>query len=335
LTPGDRAYQLVNGFRISQVVHAAAELRIPDLLASHPMTASELSVETQIEMSRLQRLLRALVSLGVLAEGEDGSLSNTEVGELFRENAAGSRRATSMMLIPESYRAWDHFMEVLRTGAVGHVLAHGGTLWETIARDPDFAARFNNAMAANSNEVADFVASSVDFSGVDLVVDVAGGEGALLGGILVAHPRLRGIVCDLPAGLEQTSAYLAWIGVVDRCDIVECDFFQSVPKGGGVYLLKDIIHDWDDEAAAKILAVVRNAMAPGARVVIVERLVPSPVTNSIADFNAVMTDLQMMVQLGSRERTLGEFRELLGAAGFEFARSAPGGVFKVIEAVAS
>jgi len=334
-TPGDRAYQLLNGFRASQVVHAACALRIPDLLASQPLGVAALSNTTEIDASRLERLLRALIGLGVLEQNEDGTYSNTDVGDLFRSETVGSRRATTMMLIPESYASWGLYMEVLKTGIVGHVVAHGGTLWDSVARDPDYAERFNAAMASNSTEAVDFVSSSLDFSGANLVVDVGGGKGALIGGILRAHTHLRGVVCDLAPGLTQTAAYLGELGVADRCSIVEADFFESVPRSGDVYLLKDIIHDWDDQPAAKILAVCRSAMAGGSRLAIVERLVPAPVTGNEADLNAVMTDLQMMVQLGSRERTFEEFRSLLDGAGFRDVRLIPSdGVWKIVEAAA-
>ncbi len=154
LKPEDRAYQLVNGFRATQVVTAAVRSKIPDLLAGGPMSVDRLSEETKIDADRLRRLLRGLVALGVVAEQDDGRFVNTEVGELFREGVPGSRRAAAMVLVPESYRAWDHFLETIRTGVTGHFLAHGGSLWETLQRDPDFAARFNQAMASNSTEVA-------------------------------------------------------------------------------------------------------------------------------------------------------------------------------------
>src|SRR4029077_16347256 len=127
--------------------------------------------------------------------------------------------------------------------------------WQTLARDPDFAARFNQAMASNSEEFAKFVGTSGDFDSAQLIVDVGGGTGALAAGILRAHSHLRGIVCDLPAGLTETPRYMAAQGVADRCSVVEADFFKSLPSGGDVYLLKQIIHDWDDENAAKILSV--------------------------------------------------------------------------------
>jgi hypothetical protein len=334
LKPADRAFELINGFRASQLIGIAVRLRIPDLLAGGAMSADELGKGTHVDAGRLRRALRGLAALGVLAERDDGWFANTEVGELFREGVPGSRRAMAMMLIPESYRSWDHLMETLRTGETGHSRAHGGSLWEHLARDPDYAARFNEAMASNSEEFAQFVARSGGFDGAALIVDVGGGTGALAAGILRAHPHLRGIVCDLAVGLAETPQYMAGIGVADRCSVVEADFFKSVPSGGDVYLLKQIIHDWDDRDAAGILAVCRRAMGPGARIIIVERILPSRVTDDPSHLNPVMTDLQMMVQLGAQERTLEEYQRLLAGAGFSFTRLVPGGLFGLVEAVA-
>jgi hypothetical protein len=329
----DRAYELVNGFRAAQVVRAAVELNIPDLVAGGAMSAEQLSAATQIDVDRVRRLLRGLVALGVLEQGDDHRFANTEVGELFREGIPGSRRPQARMLIPESYRAWDHLMETLRTGVPGHKLAHGGTLWQTIARDPDFAQRFNDAMAGNSEQVVDLVAG-LDFASARLIVDVGGGEGALVGGVLRAHPHLRGIVCDLPAGLAETHQYLGRLGVADRCTTIDCDFFVSVPSGGDVYLLKDILHDWDDEHAGAILSVCRRAARPGARILIVERLVPSRVTTQPAHVNAAFTDLQMMVQLGGRERTVEEIQHLFEQSGFSLVARHPGVMWNVVEGLA-
>jgi O-methyltransferase/methyltransferase family protein len=332
VTPGDRAYELVNGFRTSQIVHAAVELGIPDLLTDGSKSAADLARATGIETSRLRRLLRALAGLGVLVEAGDGRFANSELGELFREGVAGSRRSLVRMLVPESYRNWDHFMETLRTGVTGQSLAHGGTLWDLIARDPDFGARFNTAMAGNTEQMANFVGSAGDFSHASVVVDVGGGEGSLVAGVLRAHPGLRGVVYDLAAGLVQTQAYLSSHGVADRCEIVEGNFFESVPKGD-VYLLKDILHDWDDDAATAILRVCRREMSAGKRLMIVERVMPSHITATPAHMNATMTDLQMMVQLGGQERTEEQFVELFAAAHLRLDRFTPGGVYQLLEAI--
>lgn len=333
-TPADRAYELVNGFRASQLVRGAVELRIPDLLSGGAMSADQLSAATRIDAGRLRRLMRGLTALGVFIEHDDGRFTNTEVGELFREGVPGSQRPVAMMLIPESYRGWDHFMDTLRSGVTGHSLAHGGTLWETIARDPDYAARFNQAMASFSEGAVQFVATSGHFRDGALIVDVGGGKGALVAGILRSNPSLRGIVCDLAAGLAETPQYLAGLDVADRCSVVEADFFKSVPSGGDVYLLKQIIHDWDDQHAATILSVCRRAMSAGARIMIVERVLPSRVTDDPSHLNPVMTDLQMMVQLGGRERTLEEYKHLLAGASLSFTNSVPGAGWGLIEGIA-
>lgn len=334
MTPADRAFELLSGFRASQLVHAAAELSIPDLVASGAMTDAELSSATRIDRGRLHRLLRGLVVLGVLHESQDGRFANTEVGELFREGVPGSRRASALMMIPHDYLSWSHFMETLRTGETGQQLAYGETLWGSMAHDPDFAVRFNQAMVANSEVAVELVSRSGEFDEASVVVDVGGGKGGLVGGILADHRHLRGIICDLPAGLAEAPAYLAAIGVADRCVVVESDFFASVPQGGDVYLLKDILHDWDDDHAASILAVCRQAMTPGARLIVVERVLPSRVTDDPKDMQPAMTDLHMMVVLGGRERTLEDYRSLFEGAGFSFSRLVPGRPFSLVEAVA-
>lgn len=333
-TPADRAYELVNGFRASQLVRLAAELRVPDRLADGPLSADELGRATDMNPGRLRRVLRGLAALGVVEEVDDGCFKNTEVGELFREGVDGSQRARAMMLLPESYRAWDYLMETMRSGRTGHEIAHGGTLWDSLARDADFAARFNQAMASGSEQISDFVANAWEFSNVSIIVDVGGGNGALAAGILRAHPHLRGIISDLPAGLAETQHYVAQKGVSERCSVVESNFFDDVPNGGDVYLLKDILHDWDDDHASQILKTCRRACHPGARILLIERVLPTRVTETPEHLNATMTDLQMMVQLGSRERTLGEYRGLLEEAGFGIGSWIPGPLYGIVEGIA-
>lgn len=332
MTPADRAFMLVSGFRISQLVHAAAELKIPDLLATGPMTSEQLSAATGIDRGRLHRLLRGLVVVDVLSEAEDGTFTNTEVGETLREG--GSRRPMAMMTIPHDYWSWGHFMETLRTGVTGQKLAHDETLWDSIEGDPDFAVRFNQAMASNSEAVVDLVSREGDFANARLIVDVGGGKGALVAGIVARHGHLRGIVCDLPAGLAEAPDYMASLGVQDRCAIAESDFFKAVPEGGDVYLLKDILHDWPDNDAVTILEVCRRAMQPGARLLVVERTLPARVGDDPMDHNRILTDLHMMVLLGGKERTLEDFGELFDKTGFRLTRFVPGQPFGIVEAVA-
>jgi hypothetical protein len=239
-----------------------------------------------------------------------------------------------MMLLPESYQAWNHLKETMQSGTTGHQIAHGGTLWDSLARDTDFAARFNQAMASGSEQVTEFVAGALDFANASVIVDVGGGKGGLAAGILRAHGHLRAIICDLEVGLADTEQYITDQGVSDRCTAIESNFFERVPEGGDVYLLKDIIHDWDDDHALQILQTCRRASHPGARILLIDRVLPERVTDNPQHLNATMTDLQMMVQLGSRERTLMEYRLLLERAGFRFRSSIPGPLYGIVEGIA-
>ena len=312
------------------MVSAAVELDLPDLIAGGRSTVEDLSAATDIEQSRLRRLLRGLVALGVLTE-TDHRYANTDVGELFRRDVPGSRRVAARMLIPESYRSWSRFLETLRTGVPGQLLEHSETMWDRIAREPDFAERFNEAMVINSQAVVDFVAETGDFAGASVVADIGGGTGALVAGILLAHPELKGIVFDIPGGLGETAAYLAEQRLSDRCQILEGSFLESVPPAD-IYLLKDILHDWDDERSTQILSVCRRGINPGGRLMIVERVAPPHITVDPNHFASAMTDLHMMVQLGGRERTREDFDALFKATGFEATRFTPGEIFHLLEA---
>jgi SAM-dependent methyltransferase len=233
----------------------------------------------------------------------------------------------------DGYRAWECCLESLRTGRTGQLIAFGEDHWQTLARHPDQADRFNQAMVAQTEQASGFVTSNLDLKNASVIVDVGGGTGALAAGVLDAYPNMRGIVCDLPAGLVGAAEYLARRGVDDRCAVVEADFFDSVPEGGDLYLLKQVIHDWDDEHSMRVLTTCRKAMAPGARIVLIERLLPAKMTDDPKHLGLAMLDLEMMIRLGGRERTLDEYHRLLERAGFRFLGMIPGDRFNLIEAV--
>lgn len=327
----DCASELITGFRASQLVRAAVALRIPDLIATESRSVEHLANETGVAAGRLRRALRGLASLGVLEESADGTFTNTEVGALFREQGAGLARMTLMIL--DGYRAFEYCLESLLTGRTGQLIAFGEDHWQTLARDPEQADRFNRAMVAQTEQAGGFVSANLDLKHASVIVDVGGGTGALAAGLLDVYPDIRGIVCDLPAGLVGTNKYLAARGVGDRCAVVEADFFEQVPSGGDVYLLKQVIHDWDDEHSGRILANCRKAMAPGARIVLIERLLPTRMADDPEHRSIALLDLEMMVRLGGRERTLDEYRDLLERAGFRFLGTVPGDRFNLIEAL--
>jgi len=206
--------------------------------------------------------------------------------------------------------------------------------WEQLAQEPEQSALFNSAMQFSTEAMRDAVASAYDFTGLLSVVDVGGGRGTLIAGLLKANPGLRGTVFDVEAGLAETEAYLKKEGVHDRCAVKQGSFLDHVPSGHDAYVLKNIIHDWSDEKAAVILANCRKAMGLERRLILIERIVPTRSEDSASARQLFMADMQMMVMLGGRERTLDEFRALLEGAGFQLTRVIPTeSAFQLIEAI--
>ena len=196
---------------------------------------------------------------------------------------------------------------------------YGVDSWEYVGRDPELNANFNDYMTANTISQTAAVVSSYDFSGIGTLVDVGGGHGALISAILHANPQLRGILCDAPHVVAGARPVLEAAGISDRCEIVPCDFFSSVPSGGDAYLLKLIIHDWDDEQALAILKTCRRAMSKNSRLLLIENVIPP----GNDPHPGKMTDLHMLIVYGGRERTEAEFRTLLGEAGFKLTKIVP------------
>jgi len=311
---------------------SACQLKIPDLLVAGPKTARELAEATGTHEPSMRRFLRGLVAIDTVSAEASGSFAARPVLDFFRTDKAGLRNLT-IMLSEEAYRAWGELTYSLRTGKPAFDHVFGMPRWQALAENPEAATRFNQAMVEISNRIAADFMNVYDFAGVDTVVDVGGGNGALLAAVLDAHPRMRGVLFDLAQGLAGARDGLARLG--DRVTFVEGSFFESVPPGGDLYLLKSIIHDWDDDHAADILATCHRAMSRSARVAVVERLLPDLEAGSEELFDAAMSDINMMVVLGGRERTTDEYRELFASTGFRLTRTLPAGDsgFGVFEAV--
>jgi O-methyltransferase domain len=281
----------------------------------------------------LRRAMRTLVAVGVFTEVDGGRFAATPVSDCFRDKP-GSLRGMALMLPAESYRAFGDLMYSLKTGEPAFEHIYSMSRWEQLAQEPEQAELFNAAMQFGTEGIRDAVASAYDFTGLQSVVDVGGGRGTLIAGLLKANPGLRGTVFDLEAGLVETEAYMKQEGVHDRCAVKRGSFFDHVPSGHDAYVLKSIIHDWSDEKAAVILANCRKAMGPEQRLILVERIVPARSEDSPSARQLFMADMQMMVMLGGRERTLDEFRALLEGAGFQLTRVIPTeSAFQLIEAI--
>jgi hypothetical protein len=302
------------GALAAQVIHVAARLALADLVADGPKTAAELAAATSTDGPSLGRFLRALTSLGIFAEDAEGRYRQTALSDTLRRDHPESIRHWAMML--GARFVWEpcaELHEAIRTGQPAFERIYRSPFFEYLAEHPDDAAVFNAAMSSLPAYIA-AVVGAYDFSGFARIVDVGGGHGALLAGILSAHPHVRGVLYDLPAVVAGASAVRSG-PIVDRCEIVGGDFFDGVPAEADAYLLSGIIHDWNDEAALKILKNCRRALAPDGRLLLLETvLTPS------SDPARRLMDLLMMVLTGGRERTESEFRSLLRNAGFSLTR---------------
>jgi len=293
-----------------QAIHVAAKFALADLVASGPKSIQELAEATHTHGSSLGRLLRALTSLGIFVEDTAGQFRQTALSDMLRSDHPESIRPFAMML--GAHFVWKPsgaLAETVRTGQPSFEGVYGAPFFEYMAGHADDAQVFNAAMSSSPDYLGAIV-GAYDFSKFERIVDVGGGHGRLLAGILVANPRLCGVLYDLPAVVAGASA-LRQEPIRQRCEIIGGDFFQGVPAGADAYMLKGIIHDWNDEAALKILKNCRRAIHPDGRLLVVDAVL----TRS-TDPTKVLMDMLMMVLTSGRERTESEFRSLLQEAGF-------------------
>jgi hypothetical protein len=312
---------ILDAARVERVLYAVTVLGIPDLLAEGPRDVETLASATGTQGTLLGRVLRLLVAAGVLDEPTPEQFGLTAVGHLLRTEAPGSLR-TFLLYRGEPWKRlpWDGLVEMLRGGATAFAQALGAPFFDYLAAHPEAGALFDAAMTGLTRGMLGIVPTHYDFARIQTVVDVGGGEGELLLDILRHHPHLRGVLVDQPQVVGRAAARIEAAGLADRCTAVSGDFFAAVPAGGDVYLMKMILHDWDDERARTILDVCRAAMDPDSRLLLVERVLPPAPPYPLEPF---LLDLTMMLELGSQERTEAQWRELLASAGFDLARVIP------------
>jgi hypothetical protein len=312
--------RLVNGYQVTQAIHVAATLGIAELLRDGARTSVELATETQTHAPSLRRVLRALAAVGVLHEHDDGRFALTDVGDCLRSDAAEPVGGWAAYVgLPSHFAAWANLLHTVRTGENAFESVHGATVWEYRARHPDDGAIFDQAMTDITHRANRHLLEAYDFARFGVVVDVGGGHGALVAALLRAHPRMRGVVFDQPHVVAGAPAVLDAAGVADRCEVVGGSFFDAVPEGADAYVLKAILHDWDGEDAVRILRSCRDAIAADGALLVVERELGPP--NEKPD--AKLSDLNMMVGPGGRERTSDEFADLLAEGGFALQRTVP------------
>jgi ubiquinone/menaquinone biosynthesis C-methylase UbiE len=323
--------RLILGSLVSQAIRVAAKLGVADLLAGGAKTADELARETGAHAPSLYRVMRALSSVGVFNEREDGRFELTPTAEPLRADAPGSLRDAAVFMGAEwHWRVWGYTLESVMTGEPSWERALGAPVFPYLAANPEPARVFDRAMTSMSTLASAAVLDAYDFSGVEKLVDVAGGEGGILTSVLNAYPQLRGVLFDLGHVVENARTRIASTGVADRCELVAGDFFESVPAGADAYVMKHIIHDWDDARATVILKNVARAMREGGRVLLIE----SVITDGAGSEFGKILDIEMLVSPGGKERTADEYRELFASAGLRLTRIVPTkSQYSVLEAV--
>jgi SAM-dependent methyltransferase len=330
VSPQELLRQLVGGFISTQLVYVVAKLGIADQLRQGPRSSAELAQATGVDAGALRRVLRGLVNRGLFLEVEVDRFALTAAGELLKSDMSVDMRGAAINAGELLYGAWGELLRTVRTAEPGFELRYGMKWFEYLAQHPENARIFNKAMASATAMVAAAVREAYDFSHIHRLADLGGGQGVLLAELLKAWPHMRGVLFDAQSVIAGAGPILAAAGVAERCELVAGDFFAQVPPGCDAYIMKSIIHDWDDEDAKRILKSCRAAMGPGGRLLLVEPIMPG----RVQDFSfAVETDLGMMVLLDGLERTAEQYRALLAACGFELTRLVPTSrPFSVIEA---
>jgi O-methyltransferase domain len=327
----ERMTQMLTGFFVTQIAGAVATYSIADHLAKGPATAQQISTIEGIDPIAAFRLLRACASLG-LVTSNGKTFSATPLLGTLRANVPGSLHSLAIAWsAPGHWLPWGRFLDSVRTGESRAVSALGANIWDYYAQKPEEGATFTHAMHGFTSGIAQEVAQVVDTSTAKVAVDIGGASGTLVHSLLMANSQLHGIVLDLPDVVPSATAAAAAIGLAERSRALAGDFFTHVPQGD-IYLLKHILCDWDDAEAVRILQGCRDAIRPGGRVVVIENLLGEIGEPGIAP----LIDLNMMVLLTGRERTLAEFCGLLKDAGLRFSKSTPiRPPIAVIEAVAA
>lgn len=320
--------RLVEGYQVSQAISVAVTLGIGDMLAEGARESDELAHATGTHAGSLYRLLRALASVGILRELDDRRFALTRLGGLLCSDVPDSIAGWAAFIgRPTHWRAWAELLHSVKTGENAFLHVHGTDVWTYRSTRPDESAIFDRAMTSLSRRSNAAVLAAYDFGRFRTLADVGGGQGALLAAVLAAHPDLRGVLFDQTHVVSGAGPLLEAAGVADRCRVIGGDFFEFVPEGCDGYVLRAVIHDWDDADAVRILKNVRRVMIYDGRVLLIERVLAPPNEGRDAKF----ADLNMLVAAGGRERTPAEYADLFQQSGFALTGIFNAGVYSVIE----
>lgn len=311
--------QMLTSFWMTESLYAAAELGVADAIAGGAQEVGDIARRTGADEGSLYRLLRALASIGVFRETKPRTFEQTPLSDLLRPDVPGSFHGLALYIGRAMIGAWSEIVHSIRTGEPAFDKKFGKPIFAHLEQHPDLAAIFDGAMTGQTVMIGRAVAAAYDFTPFRTIVDVGGGKGALLAAILPAAPQARGINFDQPSVLERARSYVAAAGLAQRCQTVGGDFFAEVPAGGDAYLMKFVLHDWDDDRCVTILQNVARVMPPDAKLLIIESVIPP----GNDPYPGKFMDINMLVITGGRERTELEYRALLDRAGLTITRIIP------------
>ena len=323
-------YEKITSYWVTQLMGAAAHLGVADHLESGPLPVSELATRVGAHREALYRALRACAAKGVFTEQPDQVFANNALSQTLRANVPGSLRDLAIAQSgPGHWRPWGLLSQAIKTGKSTATEALGQDIWHWYRSHPEESAAFTGAMDNLAAQVAGEVTRAIDFSGVERVVDVGGANGTLVSAVLRAFPNTRGVLFDLAHVVEPVKKTLAALGLAERCEAVAGDFFEAVPRGD-VMLLKQILHDWNDEQCSVLLRNCAESLPRGGRVLVVEMIL----SEDGRPCSAHLTDVNMLVLLPGKERTATEYGALFAGAGLELARIHPtDSPFSIVEGV--
>lgn len=323
--------QLTIGALVTQALYVVAKLGIADLLVEGPLPVSVLAAKTKTDESALYRVLRSLAGMGIFVESQPKVFALTPYAEPLRSDVPNSMRDLVIFMGEEwHWRVWGRMLYSVQTGKPAWGMVHGSEVFDYFQSNPEQYEIFNRAMTGMSSSSAAAIVAGYDFSPIDTLVDIAGGHGLLLAQILRTNPKMKGVLFDLPDVIAGAGSLFKQENVSDRVETVSGNFFEAVPEGAEGYLMKHIIHDWDDERCISILKNIRAVMNSNAKVLIVEVVLPE---GNEPHFGKLM-DLEMLVSPGGIERTPNEYRDLLGRAGLHMTRIIPTkSAYSIVEAV--
>lgn len=326
-------FEDVTGSWKTQVLYVTAELKIADLLSDGPKTAKKLASETDTHEPSLYRLLRALTTIDICTEQKDGTFTITPKGELLQTDHPESMRSWTLWWGTQLWQDWSNLLYSVKTGQSARKLRTGNEGFSQFEKNPEIAATFNQAMTELNRLFSEKIASAYDFSKFKKVMDVGGGYGELLTAILRNYPSVNGALFDLPHVIKDAKNHIHKNSLDSKLEWIEGDFFEEIPSGADAYVMKSVIHDWNDEKSRQILNNCRKAMGESGCLLLVERMVPEQLDNSYEGRNFSQVDLSMLVAHAARERTEEQFRDLLRSSGFRLQRYIQADVFYIIEAL--